>query len=233
MFYQSRHVPASVGYEITEKFAGGCRLKNNVFLLPLRAGLIAMVVVILFGCAAIPDLPDTIPADNAMPVYIIGPGDQLQIFVWGNSELSTSVPVRPDGRITTPLVEDVIASGKTPMQLAREMEKYLSAYIKTPVVNVIVTGFVGRYSEQIRVIGEAVKPQTLPYRENMSLLDVMIAVGGLTEYSAGNRARIVRTVNGKQTEFRVRLDDLLKDGDISANTDMMPGDILIIPEAWF
>lgn len=208
-------------------------MKNNVFLQPLRMGLIVAAVTMLFGCTTIPDLPDTIPDNNTMPAYIIGPGDQLQIFVWGNPELSTTVPVRPDGRITTPLIEDVIASGKTPVQLAREMEKYLSAYIKTPVVNVIVTGFVGRYSEQVRVIGEAVKPQTLPYRENMTLLDVMIAVGGLTEFSAGNRASIVRTINGKQAAFRVRIDDLLKDGDISANTGMMPGDILIIPEAWF
>ena len=208
-------------------------MRNNVFMQPLRMGLMAAAVMILFGCTTIPDLPDTIADNNAMPVYIIGPGDQLQIFVWGNPELSTTVPVRPDGRITTPLIEDVIASGKTPVQLARDMEKYLSAYIKTPVVNVIVTGFVGRFSEQVRVIGEAVKPQSLPYRENMTLLDVIIAVGGLTEFSAGNRARIVRTINGEQAAFRVRLDDLLKDGDISANTGMMPGDILIIPEAWF
>ena len=167
------------------------------------------------------------------PAYIIGPGDNISIFVWGNEELSASVPVRPDGKITTPLVEDVQASGKTPTELARSMEQRLKRYIKNPIVTVVITDFVGRQSEQIRVIGKAQKPQAIPYVENMTLLDVMIAVGGLTDFAAGNKATIVRNVNGEQKEFRVRLDDLVKYGDISKNVDMWPGDILIIPESFF
>jgi len=167
------------------------------------------------------------------PAYVIGPGDTVDIFVWGNEELSASVPVRPDGKITTPLVEDVQASGNTPTQLARLMEQRLKKFIKNPIVTVIVTDFVGRQSEQIRVIGKAQEPQAIPYTENMTLLDVMIAVGGLTEFAAGNSARIIRTVNGEQKEFGVRLNDLIKYGDISKNVDMQPGDILIIPESFF
>ncbi|MEJ2345796.1 MAG: polysaccharide export protein [Gammaproteobacteria bacterium] len=166
-------------------------------------------------------------------MYLIGPGDQVDVFVWGNPDLSATVPVRPDGMITTPLVEDVPASGKTPTELARVMEKRLAKYIRNPVVTVIVTGFVGLYSEQIRVVGEAAKPQSLPFKKDMTLLDVMIAVGGLTDYAAGNSATLIRTVDGKRKQYRVRLDDLLKDGDITANVNMMPGDIVIIPEAWF
>ena len=167
------------------------------------------------------------------PYYLIGPGDSLSIFVWRNPDLSTSVPVRPDGRITIPLVEDLQASGKTPTQLARDIEKALAKYVKDPLVTVMVTGFVGPYSQQIRVVGEAAKPQALPYRDRMTLLDVMIAVGGLTEFAAGNRARLIRIVDGKQQVMELRLDDLLKDGDISANIPMLPGDTLIIPESWF
>jgi polysaccharide export outer membrane protein len=189
----------------------------------------------LGGCATTSGLPSLKQAgyQEKTPMYLIGPGDTVDVFVWGNPDLSATVPVRPDGMITTPLVEDVPASGKTPTQLARAMEKRLAKYIRNPVVTVIVTGFVGRYSEQIRVVGEAAKPQALPYKQDMTLLDVMIAVGGLTEYAAGNSATIIRTVNGKQKQYRVRIDDLLKDGDISANVDMLPGDVLIIPEAWF
>lgn len=167
------------------------------------------------------------------PMYIIGPGDNLNVFVWGNAELSQSAPVRPDGRITTPLVEDLTAAGKTPSELAREVEKQLSKYVKNPVVTIYVTGFVGRYSEQVRVLGEAAAPQALQYRDQMSVLDVMIAVGGLTQFAAGDRATIVRTVDGQQQQFRVRLDSLIKDGNIAANVYMAPGDVLIIPEAWF
>ncbi len=167
------------------------------------------------------------------PYYLIGPGDSLNIFVWRNPDLSTSVPVRPDGRITIPLVEDLQASGKTPTQLARDIEKALAKYVKDPLVTVMVTGFVGPYSQQIRVVGEATRPQALPYRDRMTLLDVMIAVGGLTEFAAGNRARLIRIVDGEQQVMELRLDDLLKDGDISANIPMLPGDTLIIPESWF
>ncbi|MCB1934948.1 MAG: polysaccharide export protein [Nitrosomonas sp.] len=165
--------------------------------------------------------------------YLIGPGDNIEIIVWRNPEISMSVPVRPDGKITTPLVEDLLASGKTATQLARDIEETLSKYIQEPVVTVIVTNFVGPYSEQIRVIGEAAEPRALPYRENMSLMDVLIAVGGITDFAAGNRASIIRNVDGEQKQFRVRLNDLIRDGDISANVQMKQGDILIIPESFF
>jgi len=165
--------------------------------------------------------------------YLIGPGDSVNIIVWRNPEVSMSVPVRPDGKITTPLVEDLPAAGKTSTALARDIEKALSKYIQQPVVTVIVTNFVGNYNEQIRVIGQAAKPQALAYRRDMSLMDVMIAVGGTTEFAAGNRASLIRNVDGKQQKFNVRLDDLLKDGDISANVGMRPGDVLVIPESFF
>lgn len=165
--------------------------------------------------------------------YLIGPGDSVNIIVWRNPEVSMSVPVRPDGKITTPLVEDLPAAGKTSTALARDIEKALSKYIQQPVVTVIVTNFVGNYNEQIRVIGQAAKPQALPYRRDMSLMDVMIAVGGTTEFAAGNRAKLIRNVDGKQQQFNVRLDDLIKDGDISANVPMRPGDVLVIPESFF
>lgn len=143
------------------------------------------------------------------------------------------VPVRPDGKITTPLVEDLPASGKTASQLARDIEKALAKYIQEPIVTVIVTDFVGPYSEQIRVIGQAAKPQALPYRENMTMLDVLIAVGGVTDFADGNKASVIRNVGGKPQQFGVRLDDLIKDGDISANVLMRPGDVLVIPESFF
>jgi polysaccharide export outer membrane protein len=165
--------------------------------------------------------------------YLIGPGDTLQVFVWRNPEISVTVPVRPEGRISTPLVEDMIAAGKTPTRLARDIERELSKYIKSPVVTVIVTDFVGTFSEQIRVVGQAVNPQSLAYRSNMTLLDVMIEVGGLTEYAAGNKAKIIRRVGEREIKVAARLEDLLQEGDIRANVKMLPGDILIIPEAWF
>ena len=144
-----------------------------------------------------------------------------------------AVPVRPDGKITTPLVEDLPASGKTSTQLARDIEQALSKYIQQPVVTVVVTEFVGPYSEQIRVIGEASKPQALPYREEMTLMDVLIEVGGMTDFAAGNKARIIRNIEGKQQQFSVRLDDLIRDGDITANVPMRQGDVLVIPESFF
>jgi polysaccharide export outer membrane protein len=165
--------------------------------------------------------------------YIIGPGDSVQIFVWRNPEVSQGVTVRPDGKITTPLVEDLQASGRTPTQLARDLEKALETYIRQPIVTVIVAGGVGPYNEQIRVVGQAANPQAISYKEKMTLLDVMIVVGGLTEFAAGNNTKIVRIVDGEQKEYVARVDDLLNDGDITANVDMLPGDILIIPEAWF
>ena len=197
---------------------------------------VVLVVSALGGCAGhqLPAAtPDQMKATGPTPFYHIGPGDNLNIFVWRNPELSVSVPVRPDGRINTPLVEDLKASGKTPTQLARDLENRLSNYVKNPVVTVMVSGFVGQYSEQIRVVGEATEPQAIPYRERMTLLDVMIRVGGLTEFAAGNRATLIREIDGKQKQYSVRLDDLIREGDISANVVMLPGDVLIIPEAWF
>ncbi|MCB1778234.1 MAG: polysaccharide export protein, partial [Candidatus Competibacteraceae bacterium] len=165
--------------------------------------------------------------------YRIGPGDEVQIFVWRNPEVSQSITVRPDGKISTPLVEDLQASGKTPTQLARDLERALETYIRQPIVTVIVAGGIGPYSEQIRVVGQATKPQAIAYKRKMTLLDVMIAVGGLTEFADGNNAKVVRIVDGEQKEYMARVDDLLNDGDINANVDMLPGDILIIPESWF
>ncbi|MGD8325415.1 MAG: polysaccharide export protein [Sphingomonadales bacterium] len=175
------------------------------------------------------------PDEGPGPNYIIGPLDGLQIFVWRNPELSTNVTVRPDGRISVPLIEDLAATGNTPTQLARSIEEQLKVYIQNPIVTVIVSGFQGPFAQQVRVVGEAAEPQSIPYRANMTLLDVMIAVGGVTEFASGNRARLVRfnTSNGQQSEYRVRLDSLLKDGDISANVRIEPGDVIIIPESFF
>ena len=202
----------------------------------LRGGGLVMGLL-LAACATGPELPTATPeqmeVSGSPPMYHIGPGDALNIFVWRNPELSVTVSVRPDGRINTPLVEDLVASGKTATELARNLESRLSRYVKNPVVTVMVSGFVGQYEEQIRVVGEATKPQALPYRARMTLLDVMIQVGGLTEFAAGNAATLIRETDGKQRQYEVRLDDLLRDGDISANVVMLPGDILIIPEAWF
>ena len=193
--------------------------------------MIAASALIFTGCASnYPAAPASAASENYN--YVIGPGDNVNIQVWRNPELSMSVPVRPDGRITGPLVEDLVAMGKTPTALARDMEKELSKFIRDPVVTVIVTGFVGPYSEQIRVIGEAAKPQTLPYKQKMTMLDVMIVVGGITDFADGNSATILRT-SENNAQYRVRLKDLVKRGDFSANVEMKPGDVLIIPQSWF
>ncbi|WP_371187627.1 XrtA/PEP-CTERM system exopolysaccharide export protein [Thalassotalea maritima] len=190
------------------------------------------------SCSGTPTLPpatlysantDTADAYN----YLIGPGDNLNIFVWRNPEVSGSFLVRPDGRITTSLVEDIKAAGLTPTQLARQIEQRLSVYLREPIVTVTVGGFVGPYSEQIRVIGEAAEPQAINYRQYMTLLDVMISVGGLTEFADGNDATLVRIEDGIQREYRIFIEDLVRDGDIQANVDILPGDIIVIPEAWF
>lgn len=195
----------------------------------LLAGLAAVIMV---GCASTNQPPA--PASAASPdyKYLIGPGDTVNIIVWRNPEISMSVPVRPDGRITAPLVEDLPAMGKDPTTLARDIEKELSKYIRDAVVTVVVTNFVGPYSEQIRVVGEAAKPQILAYRQKMTLLDVMIAVGGMTDFADGNSATILRTAEGNR-QYGVRLKDLIKRGDVSANVEMRPGDVLIIPQSWF
>jgi polysaccharide export outer membrane protein len=198
-----------------------------------RATIVLLVLLVgAGGCGtAYPPLRDSGSEVNAP--YLIGAGDTLSITVWRNPELSASLPVRPDGKISVPLVEDMQASGKTPTQLARDIEKVLAKFIQNPVVSITLTGFVGLYSQQVRVIGEAVKPQALSYRENMTLLDVMAAVGGITEFADGDRASILRTVDGKSQQFRVRLTSLVKRGDLSANVHMRPGDVLVIPQSWF
>jgi len=194
---------------------------------------------LLIGMSACSSTPNSIPVDQDVPVsnkvseYLIGAGDQLNVFVWRNTEISVTIPVRPDGRISTPLVEDMIAVGKTPTRLARDIEKRIAKYIRNPQVTIIVTNFVGSLKQQIRVIGQATRPQSLPYRKQLTLLDVMIQVGGLTEFAAGNSAKVIRKVNGVNTEIAARLDDLIKSGDISANLIIHPGDIVIIPESWF
>lgn len=165
--------------------------------------------------------------------YLIGPGDNLTIFVWRNPEISGSFIVRPDGKVTTSLVEDIEVSGRTPTMLARQLEEQLSTYINNPRVTVSVGRFQGPFSEQVRVIGEATNPSAINYTENMTLLDLMIAVGGLTEFASGNNAKLVRVIDGKQTTFEINIEALIKDGDIKENIDMLPGDIIIIPEAWF
>jgi polysaccharide export outer membrane protein len=198
----------------------------------IGSALVIAASVVLSGCAT-PEHPPA-PSSAATPDYryLVGPLDTVNIIVWRNPELSMSVPVRPDGRITTPLVEDLPALGKDPTTLARDIEKALAKYIRDPIVTVIVTNFVGPYSEQVRVVGEATRPQTLPYRQNMTMLDVMIAVGGLTDFADGNNARILRTSEGNKI-YSVRLKDLVKRGDVSANVDVKPGDVLVIPESWF
>jgi len=194
----------------------------------------AAVVLIVAGCGGAPPLPPAPPASSLPSAeYRIGPGDALNIFVWRNPELTLTVPVRPDGRLSIPLVEDVVAIGKSPTTLAREFEERLSKYVKEPLVTVIVEGFVGPIPEQIRVIGEAAQPRALPYRADMTLLDVMIAVGGLTRYAAGNDSVIIRTAQGEQNTYSVHLNSLIRDGDIESNVALRPGDILIIPQRLF
>lgn len=192
------------------------------------------LLLLLAGCSGTPDYPPApVQASATDWNYLIGPGDSVQVFVWRNPEVSGSFPVRPDGKMTMNLVEDMQASGKTPSQLARDIEKSLAKYIQEPIVTVIVAGGIGPFDQQIRVLGEAAKPQALNYREKMSLVDLMIQVGGLTDFAAGNKAYILRNVDGKQQQLGVRLEDLVRDGDISANVDMRPGDVLVVPESLF
>lgn len=210
------------------------RISNRHYSTAARLSILSLLVALLAACASPNGSFPPAPAEAANQdySYIIGPGDTVNIIVSRNPELSMSVPVRPDGKISAPLVDELTAQGKNSVELAREIEKQLSKYIRDPVVTVIVTAFVGPYSEQVRVVGEAAKPQFLPYKQKMTVLDVMIAVGGLTDFAAGNSATILRTSeNNKQ--YSVRLRDLMKRGDISANVEMMPGDILIIPQSFF
>ena len=191
-------------------------------------------VVLVAGCSStysmVPEEERWVEQDFD---YLIGPGDSVEIFVWGNPELLASVPVRPDGKITTRLVEDIPASGKSPTQLARDIEEAYSKYVKDVVVSVTVNGFVGIPTQQVRVVGEASEPLSVPFKKHMSLLDLMIAVGGLTDFADGNKTVLVRGGSDDQRMYNLRVDDLIKDGDITANVALMPGDIVIIPESWF
>lgn len=202
-------------------------LKLFSFVWAFLAGLV------ITGCSingGYPPAPSTVASSDYR--YLIGPGDTVNIIVWRNPELSMSVPVRPDGRIASPLIEDMMAAGKDSTELARDIEKQLGKFVRDPVVTVIVTNFVGPYSQQVRVVGEAAKPQALPYRYKMTLLDVMISVGGLTDFADGNAAKILRTSENNKI-YSVRLSDLIKRGDVSANVEIKPGDVLIIPQSWF
>lgn len=201
--------------------------------------MLGVAASVLSGCAGggqqLPAASFVQPREGPGEEYVIGPLDQLSVFVWRNPELSAKVQVRPDGRITTPLVNDMPAVGKTPTMLADDMKLALSEYIKDPIVSVIVENFSGTFSQQVRIVGATAKPASLPYRANMTLLDAMIAVGGLSEFAAGNRARLVRydRTTGKQKEFGLRIGSLLKNGDSKANVRLEPGDVIIIPQSMF
>ncbi len=204
---------------------------------PLRPALMA-ALLLLAGCGGGPGITPA-PYDASAPrapsgQYVIGPGDQLGIFVYQAPQLSLpTIPVRPDGRISMPLVPEIVAAGKTPTELGAELSNELKKYVRDPIVTVMVTGFVGPLDKQVRVIGEATDPLAIPYRDGLTVLDVMIQTRGLTRYAAGNSAIIVRRVGNQQQTLKVHLSDLLKDGDISQNVAMLPGDTLIIPQSWF
>ncbi len=199
-----------------------------------KTGLIfAALAAALFGTAVQAQSPATPPSSETNSDYQIGPGDTLNVFVWREPDLSVNIPVRPDGMISTPLVEDIVAVGKTPTQLARDIEDVLSEYIRSPQVTIIVQQFVGTFNAQVRVLGQALNPGAVPYRDGMTLLDVITEAGGLTEFAAGNRSKLVRNADGKNNETRIRLDDLLNKGDLEENVRVQPGDVIVIPEAVF
>jgi polysaccharide biosynthesis/export protein len=207
-------------------------LDSNAAARLLARFLTIAAALLVVACSSTRYPPAPLSAASPEYRYLIGPLDTVNVIVWRNPELSLSVPVRPDGFISTPLVEDLLALGRNPTDLARDLEKALSKYSRDPVVTVVVSSFAGAASEQIRIVGEATRPQAIPYRQNMTLLDVMIQVGGLTDFADGNGAVLVRGKDeGKQ--YSVRIKDLIKRGDISANVDVRPGDVLIIPQAWF
>ena len=196
----------------------------------------SLALLVVAACApgeTLPTASQQMTAGAQAPNYLIGPGDQLSIFVWRNPDLSTTVPVRPDGRLSVPLIEDLQAAGKTPTALARDIEAVLKEFVQDPIVTVIITSFNGPFAQQVRVVGEATRPQAIPYRDNMTVLDLMIQVGGLTQFAAGNRSVLVRQDGGGEKQYRIYLDDLIKDGRVSANVGLLPGDVLIIPQSWF
>lgn len=223
--------------EVQMKRISSRHRERGVIVRALGSLVLAWLVA---SCGGVQEIPPELTAGSGSQAergansgYRIGPGDMLEIFVWRNPEISTKVPVRPDGKISTPLVEDMVAVGKTPSELARDMELVLGTYIKNPSVNVIVTEFKGVPEEQVRVVGQAENPQAVPFREGMTVLDVMIAVGGLGEFASGNRSKLVRNVGGEIVEYRLRLDDLLNKGRVDQNVEIEPGDVIFIPEALF
>ena len=214
------------------------KFKTGILSQGIKYSIILIAALILASCGRTNgnSLPSAqfVPAEEGPgPQYIVGPLDKLQIFVWRNPELTTTVTIRPDGRFSVPLIDDMTATGRTPTQLARDIEKKLSEYIQSPIVTVIVSGFNGPFAQQVRVVGSATSPQAIAYRANMTLLDVMITVGGVTEFAAGNRATLARIEGGVQREYGIRIDDLIRDGDVSANVKIQPGDVIIIPESFF
>jgi polysaccharide biosynthesis/export protein len=212
------------------------------FVRPVVIAALLLLSNCVLAQGAVADPPVAAPAGAAAPAlpaqsvdpnsYVIGPGDTLQVFVWRNPDLSNTVPVRPDGKISTPLVEDMVAVGKTPSQLARDVEKVLSEYVRSPTVNIIVTVPVGTFS-QVQIIGQVTKPGSLPYRAGMKVLDAVLAVGGMTQFASGNRAKIVRTVDSRKQEIHIKLDALVNKGDMSQNFELRPGDVLVVPESIF
>jgi polysaccharide export outer membrane protein len=198
--------------------------------LAVGVAVIAGAMIVAACTSNLPDPPKIVPLAHG---YLIGAGDGLRVFVWQNSDLTTDTTVRPDGMISLPLIHDIRAAGKTPTQLAQDIGRRLKKYVTEPVVTVMVNTFVGLYSEQIRVVGEAVKPEAIPYRKGMTVLDAMIAVGGLTQFADGDRATLVRTVGGVQRSYRLHLDELLRDGHILANVPLAPGDVITIPQTYF
>jgi polysaccharide export outer membrane protein len=211
-------------------------MEKNMFG-KLKALTTLLIALVFSGCSTLTLPPATVHQSNTVDVssykYLIGAGDVVNIFVWRHPEVSGTFVVRPDGMITTSLVEDIPVSGKTPTELARTIEEILSTYLREPTVTVTVNNFVGPFSEQIRVIGEASEPKSINYTQQMTLLDVMIQVGGLTEFADGNDAILVRVENGVQKQYEIYIEDLIKNGEIGANVDVLPGDIIVIPETWF
>ncbi|MCH8506987.1 MAG: polysaccharide export protein [Ectothiorhodospiraceae bacterium] len=198
-----------------------------------RVGMVLLLAGFLTACGTTSAPTETPRTDVTETDYVIGAGDQLQIYVRDNPDLSVTLPVRPDGKISVPMVQDVRAAGLTPSALARELESELSEFIRTPNVTVMVMSFVGAYDDQVRIIGQALQPQAIPYRDGMTVLDAIIQVGGLTQFAAGNRARLVRGGREDSESYRLRLNDLLNEGDMRHNYALRPGDVIVIPEAFF
>ncbi|MGF1544603.1 MAG: XrtA/PEP-CTERM system exopolysaccharide export protein [Parvularculaceae bacterium] len=216
---------------VAERIGAAARLAAGVLA---ALGLAACETGDLFGSDKLAAAPTTTStAAEASPEYLIGPLDQIEVFVWRAPELSTQVTVRPDGRISPPLVEDMVAAGKTPTRLAKDLEGVLKQYVRTPQVTVIVSNFTSTFDQQVRVLGEAQRPVALPFQSGMTVLDVMVSVGGLTEFAAGNKAVLIRGAGEERQSYRLRLDDLLRKGEITANVPVLPGDVILIPESVF